>query len=166
MRCPCVSTAVTRACVRIVAFRSAAIFSELALAPWPARLANAHEAAFTPSGEIALSTEPAALERVLANLLENARRHAPASLPQLVCSRGRDGMHIDVLDRGPGIPPDHLDKVFDPFYRVDPARQTPGTGLGFAIVREICRSHAWRIQLGNRPGGGLQARLTLPASLA
>ena len=69
-----------------------------------------------------------------------------------------------MLDRGPGIPPAHLDKVFDPFYRVDPARQTPGSGLGLAIVREICRAHGWGIQLDNRPGGGLQARLTLPAT--
>ncbi len=138
----------------------------LALAPWLARLAGEHGAVFVPCGDIVLSAEPAALERVLANLLENARRHAPASPPQLACSRDADGVHIEVRDRGPGIPPDHLDRVFDPFHRVDPARQAPGTGLGLAVVREICRVHGWRVQLGNRPGGGLQARLTLPASPA
>ncbi len=136
----------------------------LVLAPWLARLASEHEAGFMPCDDIVVPTEPAALERVLVNLLENARRHAPASPPQLACSPDRDSVHIDVLDRGPGIPPDHLDKVFDPFYRVDPARQVPGSGLGLAIVREICRAHGWRIQLGNRPGGGLQVRLTLPAT--
>ena len=138
----------------------------LELSPWLARLADEHQAGFAPCGDIVIPTQPAALERVLANLLDNARRHAPASPPQLACMRNGDGVHIDVLDRGPGIPPDHLDKVFDPFHRVDPARQVPGTGLGLAIVREICRAHGWRITLGNRPGGGLQARLALPASLA
>ena len=138
----------------------------LDLAPWLTRLANEHQVEFMPCGDYVLSTDPAALERVLANLLENARRHAPGSRVQLACTRHRDNVQIEVWDRGPGIPPDHLDKVFDPFYRMDPARQTPGTGLGLAIVREICRSHAWHIALVNRPGGGLQAQLTLPTAQA
>ena len=138
----------------------------LALRPWLARMATEHEAQFKACGEIVLLTDPPALERVLANLLQNARQYAAGSPPDIVCSRDGDDVHIDVLDRGPGIPPDHLDRVFDPFHRVDPARQAPGSGLGLAIVREICRAHAWRIQLGNRPGGGLQARLTLPAAVS
>ncbi len=136
----------------------------LELSPWLARLADEYQARFTPCGDIVIPTQAAALERVLVNLLDNARRHAPSSPPQLACGRSRDGVHIDVLDRGTGIPPDHLDKVFDPFYRIDPARQTPGSGLGLAIVREICRAHGWHIALDNRHGGGLRARLTLPAA--
>lgn len=138
----------------------------LALGPWLARLANEHQARLAPCPDITVSTEPAALERVLSNLLENARRHAPGTPPQLECERVDDEVRIDVLDCGPGIPPAHLDKVFDPFHRVDAARQTPGSGLGLAIVREICRAHAWHIELANRPGGGLRARLTLPGGNA
>ena len=137
----------------------------LELTPWLAQLAEEHQTLFTACGEGALSTDPAALRRVLTNLLENARNYAPGSPPELVCSRTRHGVQIDVRDRGPGIPAEHLDKVFDPFYRLDPARQSPGSGLGLAIVREVCRAHGWRIQISNRRGGGLQARLTLLASL-
>ena len=134
----------------------------LDLVPWLARLASEHQVEFVPCSECVLATAPTALGRVLANLLENARRYAPSSVIQLVCSHSPGKVSIAVLDRGPGIPPAHLDKVFDPFYRMDASRQTPGTGLGLAIVREICRAHAWHIQLSNRPGGGLQAELTLP----
>jgi two-component system osmolarity sensor histidine kinase EnvZ len=132
------------------------------LAPWLAHLANEHQAGFAACADLILPTDPTALERVLVNLLENAHRHAPANPPQIVCSLTQCYVQIDIHDRGPGIPPDHLEQVFDPFYRIDPARQTPGSGLGLAIVREICRAHGWRIHLSNRPGGGLQARLTLP----
>ena len=136
----------------------------LALGPWLARLATEHAAEYVlaPCSELILSTDPSALERVLVNLLENAHRYAPASPPQLVCQHHKHVVCLNVLDCGPGIPQEHLATVFDPFYRLDPARQTPGTGLGLSIVREICRVHAWRIELINRPEGGLQARLTLP----
>ena len=136
----------------------------LDLASWLARVAAEHQAECRACSALTLHTDPPALERVLANLLDNARHHAPASAPQLVCSQDAGGVHIDVLDRGPGIPQDSMEKVFDPFYRMDSARHTPGSGLGLAIVREICRAHGWRIQLGNRPDGGLQARLSLPVS--
>ena len=138
----------------------------LALDPWIEQQANEHQAEFTPCGDIVLSTDPAALQRVLANLLENARRYAPDHPPQIRCNRSKQAVQIDVLDRGPGIPPDQLEKVFDPFFRGDTARQSPGSGLGLAIVREVCRAHGWNIELFNRSGGGLQARLTLPISAA
>lgn len=138
----------------------------LELTPWLTQLAEEHQATLTSCGDGMLLTDPAALRRILTNLLENAHNHAPDSPAELVCSRTRDGVQIDVLDRGPGISPEHLDKIFDPFYRIDPARQSPGSGLGLAIVREVCRAHGWRIQISNRPRGGLQARLILLASLA
>lgn len=134
----------------------------LDLAPWLAQLANEHQAGFSACADCTLHTDPAALERVLVNLLENARRYAPASAPQIVCRASKRQLQIAIQDRGPGIPPEQLDRVFDPFYRIDPARQAPGSGLGLAIVREICRVHGWRIELSNRSGGGLQAQLTLP----
>ncbi|MEW6120818.1 MAG: ATP-binding protein [Pseudomonadota bacterium] len=134
----------------------------LELCPWLAQRASEHQAAFSPCGDIVLSTDPAALARVLANLLENARRYAPGQPPQLRCSYDKQAVQIDVLDRGPGIPGDQIEQVFAPFYRGDTARQSPGSGLGLAIVREICRAHGWHIELRNREGGGLRARLLLP----
>lgn len=134
----------------------------LELAPWLARMAAEHGAEHLGCGALSLHTDIAALERILANLLENARRYAPEGVPQLRCTQDEKAIHIDVLDRGPGIPADELEHVFDPFYRIDSARNGNGSGLGLSIVREICRTHAWRIQLSNRIGGGLQARLSLP----
>lgn len=134
----------------------------LDLAPWLARVAAEQQAECLACPVLTLHTDPPALERTLTNLLENARRYAPAQAPQLVCSQDEDGVHIDVLDRGPGIPQDSVEKVFDPFYRMDSARHTPGSGLGLAIVCEICRAHGWQIRLNNRPESGLQARVSLP----
>ncbi|HQT30805.1 MAG TPA: ATP-binding protein [Thiobacillus sp.] len=134
----------------------------LALAPWLAQLANEHQADLGPCHKVTLLTDPTALERVLGNLLENALRHAPVSPPQIRCNASKHEISIAILDRGPGIPPALLAQVFDPFFRIDPARQPPGSGLGLAIVWEICRAHSWRISLSNRDEGGLQANLVLP----
>jgi len=134
----------------------------LVLTPWLAQLANEHQAELVPCREVTLFTDPTALERVIGNLLENALRHAPASPPQIRCNASKQEIRISILDRGPGIPPSLLEQVFDPFFRIDPARQPPGSGLGLAIVWEICRAHSWRITLSNRDEGGLQANLVLP----
>ncbi len=135
----------------------------LELALWLARLAAEHHAEYLGCEALTVQTDAPALERILANLLENARRYAPESVPQLRCVREEKAIHIDVLDHGPGIPAAELEHVFDPFYRLDSARNSGGSGLGLSIVREICRAHAWHIQLSNRDGGGLQARLSLRA---
>ncbi|HWR77553.1 MAG TPA: ATP-binding protein [Thiobacillus sp.] len=136
----------------------------LDLAPWLARVAAEQQAECLACVTLTLLTDAPALERILVNLLGNARRYAPDSAPHLLCTQDGDSVHIDVLDRGPGIPQKSLEKVFDPFYRIDSARNSTGSGLGLAIVREICRAHAWKIELGNRPDGGLRARLSLPVS--
>ena len=66
-------------------------------------------------------------------------------------------------DKGPGLPEDELQKVFEPFYRVEHSRNrdTGGAGLGLAIVRQIARSHGGDVDLSNRAEGGLQARLSM-----
>jgi signal transduction histidine kinase len=74
---------------------------------------------------------------------------------------------ITVRDHGPGIPAEELDAVFQPFYRVESSRNrsTGGTGLGLAIARQLAQSMNATLELRNRDGGGLEARLLLPAGL-
>jgi signal transduction histidine kinase len=76
-------------------------------------------------------------------------------------------IEICVLDRGPGIPESELQSVLQPFYRVENSRnrETGGTGLGLAIAQQLASSIGARLSLANRPGGGLAARLVMPASL-
>ena len=105
-----------------------------------------------------------ALRRVLANLLENALRYGgdQAIVVQLQCLE--NGARIDILDRGPGIPGELLEAVFQPFYRLESSRNeaTGGSGLGLAIVRQLCDRHGWEIELKPREGGGTDACLTIP----
>jgi two-component system osmolarity sensor histidine kinase EnvZ len=136
----------------------------LALGSWLRELAQAAGIDATCVVEITASLDVGALRRVLMNLIENALRYAPGSLPELTCSAQGGSFLIEILDRGPGIPPADRERVFEPFVRLDSARSGGGSGLGLAIVREICRSHGWRIELQNRPGGGTSARLVLPGA--
>jgi two-component system osmolarity sensor histidine kinase EnvZ len=107
---------------------------------------------------------PKALRRAVGNLIENALRYAGE--PVEVQAR-REGVQvlIEVLDRGPGIPEGEAERLKRPFARLDPARSGQGgAGLGLAIVERVARTHGGRFELGLRKGGGLVARLTLPAA--
>ena len=110
----------------------------------------------------ALVTRPQALRRILTNLIDNALKYAGAAELTVTAQPGGE-LAIAVLDRGPGIPPDALEAVFEPFYRVEASRNrnTGGTGLGLAIVRQLTLAMNATLTLHNRPGGGLEARLTL-----
>ncbi len=83
----------------------------------------------------------------------------------VVLSRREDGVQITVSDHGPGIPDGELARIRAPFTRLESSRHrdTGGTGLGLAIVDELARALGGRVELVNRPGGGLEARLDLPA---
>ena len=104
-----------------------------------------------------------ALRRCLENLLDNALRHAGGA--EICLERQPDGLRIDVLDRGPGIPEAELQRVLEPFYRLDPARarHTGGCGLGLSIAGAMARLNNGDLALFNREGGGLCARLLLRA---
>ncbi len=105
---------------------------------------------------------PQALRRVLCNLVDNALKYAGSS--EVVLERLKNGrVSITVLDRGPGIPEEQLEAVFEPFVRVESSRSrdTGGTGLGLAIARQLALAMNASLTLANRPGGGLEARLTL-----
>ena len=71
---------------------------------------------------------------------------------------------LRVCDRGPGIPAEELERVFEPFYRLESSRNrdSGGTGLGLSIARDIAQAHGGSLTLANLPGGGLEARLRLP----
>lgn len=104
-----------------------------------------------------------ALQRAIGNLLQNAQRYAPGAPVDLVARFENHRCRIGVLDHGPGISPEQLEAVFQPFHRLDASRSpaTGGSGLGLAIVRELARANGWQVELDARPGGGLQAWIEL-----
>jgi two-component system sensor histidine kinase KdpD len=108
------------------------------------------------------------LEQAVFNLLDNAAKYAPAG--STIAVRGwRDGGHamLSVVDEGPGIPPDDLERVFDSFYRVRKTDHVPaGTGLGLAICRGFVEAMGGTITAANRtdrPGAVFTIRLPVPA---
>ena len=111
---------------------------------------------------VTITAGPLALKRALRNLMVNAATHGGGGETRL----SQDGgfTRITIRDHGPGIPPDLIDRVFEPFFRVDPARQKaiPGAGLGLAIAREILGRFGGSLTIRNHPDGGLVQDITLP----
>jgi len=116
-----------------------------------------------PDDRIVLETDPRRLERVLANLLGNAREHAPGALVVVRLRAALDHVSITVADRGPGVPADRLDRIFDRFFMADPSRRG-GSGLGLAIAAEHAELLGGRLRARNRDGGGLAIELDLPVT--
>jgi len=108
-----------------------------------------------------LPLRPLAIHRLVANLIDNALRHGNGKV-EVRTAMGPGRAIIDVLDRGPGIPPEAVEQMMRPFTRIDSARSGSGTGLGLAIVERIARMHGGDVKLMPREGGGLQARVELP----
>jgi signal transduction histidine kinase len=106
---------------------------------------------------------PQALRRCLANLLDNAWRYGSEDIDLLVAEHG-DLLEIRIEDRGPGIPPSELERVFEPYVRVESSRakHTGGSGLGLAIARAIARAHGGDVRLEARSDRGISAIVTLP----
>lgn len=103
------------------------------------------------------------VQQVLVNLVENAAKYAPAGTPLEIAAGWDLGViWVEVADRGPGLPPDDLQRVFTKFYRTPDATGRPGTGLGLAICRGIVELHGGTICAENRAGGGAVFRFTLP----
>ena len=112
-----------------------------------------------------IEADPAKLHDILRNLIENAVNYSPEGADVRIEAIHRDGMiDIVVSDSGPGIPPTDLKRVFERFYRVDKSRSRPGgTGLGLAIVRHLVELHGGTVSAQNKPEGGAQFTVTLPA---
>jgi signal transduction histidine kinase len=105
------------------------------------------------------------LGQVLDNLLENACKYSEPGTPIIVCaSRDRDAVALSVEDRGCGIPPEDLPRVFEPFYRAESARRLgrSGVGLGLAVARRIVAAHGGTISLDSEPGRGCRFVVRLP----
>lgn len=103
------------------------------------------------------------MEQALYNLLHNVAVHTPPGTRVRISARaeGQD-LILAVADRGPGLPPEDLERVFDKFYRV-PGTQTGGTGLGLSITRGLVEAHGGRITAENRANGGVRFTIRLPS---
>ena len=106
------------------------------------------------------------LEQALVNLIDNAIKFSAAnSTVRVEAQETGAEIVIRVMDQGGGIPPDHLDRIFERFYRVDAgrSRKVGGTGLGLAIVKHIAQAHGGRVTVESTPGQGSIFSLHLPA---
>lgn len=103
-----------------------------------------------------------ALHRLVSNLLQNAIRYGQRARASVTTTNGYAALTVD--DDGPGVAEAELERIFDPFYRLEPSRSraSGGAGLGLSIARSIALDHGGALMLSNRSGGGLRATLTLP----
>jgi two-component system, OmpR family, sensor histidine kinase KdpD len=120
-----------------------------------------------PDGLPLVLTDPGLLERVLANLFANALAYSPAGRrPGLRASSGPDGVLLEIVDHGPGVPDELKSAMFEPFQRLDGRGGDPvagaGVGLGLAVVRGFLDTMGGSVVAADTPGGGLTMRVTLP----
>jgi len=139
-----------------------------AWAPFADRAAAAHIRfdVTVPRDAHALSADPDALRQVFTNLFDNALRHTPGDGTIRVSAQvTSDGIAVTVVDSGLGIPPEHLPRIFERFYRVDQgrARHQGGTGLGLAIVKHLVEAHGGRVEAESVLARGTTIRLHFPA---
>ncbi|MCU1723328.1 MULTISPECIES: ATP-binding protein [Pseudomonas] len=129
-----------------------------------------------PEEQVRLCLEPippfplrrVSMKRLLNNLIGNALHHAGQGVEVAAYVSGDTSapyVVLSVLDRGAGIDPGELEAIFNPFIRGDRARSGKGTGLGLAIVKRIAAQHGGNVELRNRSGGGIEARVRLPLGL-
>jgi signal transduction histidine kinase len=128
---------------------------------------------FSSSSRIVMSCRPTSLKRALNNVLENAIAYGERAYIELSYNADTDLATLTIDDDGPGIPESDLERVFQPFVRVETSRsrETGGTGLGLAIARSIIRGHGGDISLTNRKAGGreeggLRVTIHIPGDLS
>jgi two-component system heavy metal sensor histidine kinase CusS len=116
-------------------------------------------------GDARLAADPLLLRRALSNLVANALRHTPpGGLITLRAETEDNHVVISVTDSGEGIAPEHLQHLFDRFYRVDAARTSPdSTGLGLAVVRSIAELHGGGVNVDSTPGQGARFEIRFPS---
>jgi two-component system sensor histidine kinase MtrB len=115
-----------------------------------------------PVPSVVVDTDPRRLDRILGNFLDNAREHAAGVGVEVSIEPGPDELVLAVSDRGPGVPADRLDQIFERFAKLDPSRSGGSSGLGLAIAAEHAALLDGYLQAMNRDGGGLRMELVLP----
>jgi signal transduction histidine kinase len=116
----------------------------------------------TSQGSALVSGDAEALGRAIRILLDNAFQHGRP--PVGISIDKRDGrIALEVRDGGPGLPPGSEQRIFERFYRADPARSGEGTGLGLSIARAIVEAHGGKIRAITLAGGGTAVTIELPA---
>ena len=119
----------------------------------------------TVTDSASVHSDPEALRQIFTNLFDNALRHTPRGGRIRVTSERRgDETLIRVTDTGSGIPAEHLPRIFERFYRVDPgrSRQEGGTGLGLSIVKHLVEAHGGRVEADSELGRGTTILLYFP----
>lgn len=113
--------------------------------------------------DLVLTCKRLAVKRGVVNLIENAVKYA--GLARVEAFRDAAGVVVQIDDDGPGIPPEFIEAVFAPFYRIEGSRNrhTGGIGLGLSIAQAVAEDHGGEVRLSNRAEGGLRAELILPA---
>jgi len=121
-----------------------------------------HDVAMSPSPPILFDCQPSTLKRAMTNLIDNAVKYGTRA--RVALRESGQSIEITVDDDGPGLSPDELEHVLQPFYRVEVSRNrdSGGVGLGLAIAKSLIERHGGTLTLSNRPPGGLRAQVTLP----
>jgi two-component system sensor histidine kinase CpxA len=120
---------------------------------------------YSASSEVQLLGDPDGLKSAVENVVRNALVYGdPAQPIEVRLESGADAAVVRVLDRGPGVPPENLPKIFEPFFRADKSRDHAhgGQGIGLAITARVMELHAGSVEARNREGGGLEVILKLP----
>ena len=105
------------------------------------------------------------LRSAIENVLRNAVRYSPQDAPvEVSVEHDPGGLTMSIRDRGPGVPPAELERIFEPFYRVAESRDrdSGGEGIGLAITAQVVKAHGGSAKAATNPDGGLEVRLSLP----
>jgi two-component system, OmpR family, sensor histidine kinase MtrB len=117
-----------------------------------------------PDAPVIVATDQRRIERILGNLLDNAREHAPNSAVEVRVELQPGEVVLSVADGGPGVPEDRLERIFERFYKADSSRRGGSSGLGLAIAAENAALIGGSLSARNRSTGGLQFDLRLPVT--
>ncbi len=117
-----------------------------------------------PRDPFVVDTDPRRLERILGNLLDNAREHAPGAPVEVTLTADAGEIVLAVADRGPGVPADEVGRLFERFYKADPSRQGGSSGLGLAIAAEHAALLGGTLTATAHPDGGLRIVLRVPVT--